>query len=89
MNLSDTGVNGHITCIEPHPIDLIKGLNNVKLITRPIQEVPLQYLRQLGVNDVVFIDSNHVVRSGSETNYIVIEILPILPKGVLGRVDGF
>jgi hypothetical protein len=38
---------------------------------------------QLQANDVVFIDSNHVVRSGSEVNYIVLEILPILAKGVL------
>ena len=86
INQRDTGVNGHITCIEPHPIDLIKSLDNVKLITRPIQEVPLEYFRQLGANDIVFIDSNHVVRSGSETNYIVLEILPILPKGVLVQI---
>jgi hypothetical protein len=34
-------------------------------------------------NDIVFIDSNHVVRSGSEVNFIVLELLPIIPKGVL------
>jgi len=86
MNRRDTGVNGHVTCIEPNAIDLIKSLDNVKLISRPIQEVPLEYFTQLGVNDVVFIDSNHVVRSGSEVNYIVLEILPILPKGVLVQI---
>ena len=86
MNRRDTGVNGHITCIEPSPIGLIKNLDNVKLITRPIQEVPLEYFRQLGVNDIVFIDSNHVVRSGSEVNYIILEILPIIPKGVLVQI---
>ena len=86
MNRRDTGVNGHITCIEPCPIHLIKSLDNVKLITRPIQEVPLECFKQLGANDIVFIDSNHVVRSGSEVNYIVLEILPILPKGVLVQI---
>jgi hypothetical protein len=45
--------------------------------------VPLEYFTQLQPNDIVFIDSNHVVRSGSEVNYIVLEILPIIPKGVL------
>jgi hypothetical protein len=87
MNQQDTGVKGHMTCIEPHPIDLIKNMektsDNVELIARPIQDVPLQYFKQLHENDIVFIDSNHVVRTGSEVNFIVLEILPIIPKGVL------
>jgi Methyltransferase domain len=87
MNRRETGLNGHITCIEPDPIDMIKHLDekleNFELIARPVQDVPLKYFTQLQANDVVFIDSNHVVRSGSEVNYIVLEILPILPKGVL------
>jgi hypothetical protein len=45
--------------------------------------VPLKYFTQLQAIDIVFIDSNHVVKSGSEVNYIVLEILPIIPKGVL------
>jgi hypothetical protein len=87
MNRKDTGVSGHILCIEAHPVDMIKHIakttDNVELIARPIQAVPLEYFRQLQPNDIVFIDSNHVVRSGSEVNFIVLEILPIIPKGVL------
>ena len=87
MNRRDTGANGRITCIEPCPIDLIKDIDdnsdNFELIARPIQEVPLEYFTQLQANDIVFVESNHVVRSGSELNYIVLEILPIIPKGVL------
>jgi hypothetical protein len=87
MNARDTGVNGHITCIEPDPTDMVRNINenaeNFELIARPIQDVPLEYFKQLNVNDIVFIDSNHAVRSGSELNYTVLEILPIIPKGVL------
>ena len=87
MNRKDTGVSGHILCIEPDPIDMIKHIaetaDNVELIARPIQAVPLEYFKQLQPNDIVFIDSNHVVRSGSEVNFIVLEILPVIPKGVL------
>jgi hypothetical protein len=86
MNRRDAGVNCHITCIEPYPIDLIKSLDHVELVPRPIQAVPLDYFRQLRANDVVFIDSSHVVKTGSEVNYIVLEILPILPKGVLVQI---
>jgi hypothetical protein len=87
MNRRDTRLNGHISCIEPDPVDMIKDLDekleNFELIARPIQDVPLKYFTQSQPNDIVFIDSNHVVRSGSEVNYIVLEILPILPTGVL------
>jgi hypothetical protein len=65
MNRRDTGINGHITCIEPDPVDMIKDLDQT-----------LEILGSVG-------RSNHVVRSGSEVNYIVLEILPILPNGVL------
>jgi hypothetical protein len=72
MNRRDTGVNGHITCIEYRTRsgrydikDLDEKLENFELIARPIQDAPLT---QLQANDVVFIDSNHVVRSGSEVN---------------------
>jgi Methyltransferase domain len=87
MNRKDTGVNGQILCLEPDPVDMIKHIaktaDNVELIAKPVQAVPLEYFRELRPNDIVFIDSNHVVRSGSEVNFIVLEILPILPKGVL------
>jgi hypothetical protein len=86
MNRRDTGVNGHIDLYRALSDRPDQELDNVELITRPIQEVPLEYFRQLGVNDIVFIDSNHIVRSGSEVNYIVLEILPILPKGVLVQI---
>ena len=82
----NTSVNGRITCIEPDPIDAIKNMEHVELIARPIQDVPLEHFTRLQANDIVFIDSSHVVKSGSEVNYIVLEILPILPKGVLVQI---
>jgi hypothetical protein len=90
MNQRETGVDGRITCIEPYPIDMVKEIaatsDTVELIARPIQEVPRDIFTQLRPNDVVSIDSCHVVRSGSEVNYIVLEILPIIPKGVLVQI---
>jgi hypothetical protein len=90
MNRRDAGINGHITCIEPAPIDMIKNLDDsskhFELVARPIQDVPLKYFTQLQANDIVSIDSNHVVKPGGEVNYIVLEILPLIPKGVLVQI---
>ena len=47
MNGEDTGVNGRVLCVEPGPVDLVKDIDkvtdNVELIARPIQAVPLSY----------------------------------------------
>jgi hypothetical protein len=90
MNRRETGVDGRITCVEPYPIDIVNEIastsDTVELIPRHIQEVPLEIFTQLRPNDVVSIDTNHVVRSGSEVNYVVLEVLPIIPKGVLVQI---
>lgn len=38
---------------------------------------------ELQVNDILFIDTTHVVRTGGEVNNLILEILPQLHKGVL------
>lgn len=74
-----------LTAIEPYPNDVLKagfpGL--ARLITKPAQEVPLAEFEKLGKNDILFIDSSHVLKIGSDVQYELLEILPRLAKGVL------
>lgn len=75
-----------VVSIEPDPVLMLQQFaqsDHFELIARPIQDVPLDLFTGLTANDVVFIDSNHTVKAGGEVNYIVQEILPILPTGVL------
>jgi hypothetical protein len=37
----------------------------------------------LGENDILFIDSTHVAKVGSDVNYLFFEVLPNLNPGVL------
>jgi predicted O-methyltransferase YrrM len=53
------------------------------LIERRVQEVPLDAFEALGANDVLFIDSSHVSKIGSDVNRIFFDILPSLAPGVL------
>ncbi len=86
-NFADTGISGRIMCIEPNPIPIVSHLatstEHIELILHPIQGVSLEIFERLCANDIVFIDSNHVVKAGGELNYIVLEILPRLPDGVI------
>lgn len=74
-----------ITCVEPYPRGFLRrGIPGVKrLIEKKVQEVPLSVFDELEAGDVLFVDSSHVAKTGSDVNYIYFEILPRLAKGVL------
>jgi hypothetical protein len=57
-----------------------------RLIPQMVQEVPLALFEELAENDILFIDSSHVVRTGSDVLYEYLEILPRLKKGVLVHI---
>lgn len=52
------------------------------VIAQPIQEVDTSMFRQLEKGDILFIDSTHVVKTGSDVNYLLFEMLPVLQSGV-------
>ena len=54
----------------------------LRLLTSPIQAVPVAVVADLGPGDVLFIDSTHVVKAGSDVNHIIFELLPSLAPGV-------
>ncbi|HSZ25342.1 MAG TPA: class I SAM-dependent methyltransferase [Cytophagaceae bacterium] len=53
------------------------------MIKKKIQEVDLSYFLYLSENDLLFIDSSHVSKTGSDLHYLLFEILPQLNKGVI------
>lgn len=81
----DSDYQCDLTAIEPYPNAVLKkgfpGLST--LIEKPVQSVSLSVFDALGKNDILFIDSSHVVRIGSDVVYEYLEILPRLNKGVL------
>ncbi len=56
------------------------------LIERRVQEVPLEVFATLRENDVLFIDSSHVSKIGSDVNRLFFEVLPVLAPGVLVHI---
>lgn len=53
----------------------------VTIIRAKLQDVPLTTFDTLGANDILFIDSTHVSKTGSDVNRILFEILPRLASG--------
>jgi len=54
----------------------------VTIIRAKLQDIPLTTFDALEANDILFIDSTHVSKTGSDVNRIVFDILPRLAPGV-------
>ncbi len=73
--------------IDPWPRPFIEqGVPGVDLVKHRVEELPLDHFTTLEAGDVLFIDSSHVVRAGSDVNYLFLEVLPYLAEGVLVHV---
>ncbi|HEY9217013.1 MAG TPA: class I SAM-dependent methyltransferase [Phenylobacterium sp.] len=75
------------TFIEPHP-RLLRELLGAELDRHvlkasPVQDCPLELFAQLQDGDLLFIDSTHVLKTGSDVWYELFRVLPALAPGVL------
>ena len=83
LNEKETSSKTQFVSIEPYPSDKLKAVKNITLIEQDVQAVPIDVLTDLGENDLIFIDSSHTVKPGSDVNYLILEILPRLEEGVI------
>lgn len=73
--------------VEPYP-ELLKSMlrpgdnARVTIHARPVQDVPLETFSALEAGDLLFIDSTHVVKAGSDVNRLFFDVLPSLQPGV-------
>jgi len=75
-----------ITCIEPYPREFLFSMLEIELRVEQVQDTPLAVFAQLEAGDVLFIDSSHVVKTGSDATWEYREILPRLAAGVVVHI---
>jgi predicted O-methyltransferase YrrM len=80
-----------VTCVEPYPARLLsvmrpKDKPRVTLIAKPVQDVPVDTFTALEPGDVLFIDSTHVAKAGSDVLWLFLRVLPRLAPGVVVHV---
>ena len=78
----------HLTFVEPNPDRLTRLLRpqderTTSLIASPVQHISRDLFDSLTANDILFIDSSHVSKLGSDVNYLMFSVLPRLRPGVL------
>jgi predicted O-methyltransferase YrrM len=77
-----------LTFIDPRPkrlLRLIKEGDNttITLYKKAVQDVPIEAFDVLGKGDILFIDSSHVSKPGSDINWLFFRVLPRLKPGVV------
>lgn len=79
------GFGGELISIEPHPAPFLKdGIQGLtELIEKPVQQVPIELFKTLQADDILFIDSSHVVAMDSDVLRECLCIVPQVAPGVL------
>jgi len=87
-NEEDRAYDCALTAIEPYPNKtLVKGFPGLtELVPMKVQSVPVSFFDKLVENDILFIDSSHVLKLGGDVLYEYLDILPRLKKGVLVHI---
>ncbi len=93
LDTNELFFDGAIACtfIEPYP-DVLRSLlkpgdrEAYELIQSPVQDVDIERFLALDAGDILFIDSTHVSKTGSDVNKLFLEVLPRLRPGVCVHV---
>ena len=78
------GCRMDFACVEPYPRPFLRNAlpGVTRLVEEKVQDVPLADFSRLRSGDVLFIDSSHVAKTGSDVNFLFFEVMPRLARGV-------
>jgi len=81
-NQEEDGYKFKFTAIEPYPKVYLRNLisEEFELIEDKVQNVNVEKFKN---TDVLFIDSSHVSKIGSDVNYEMLHILPVIKVGAI------
>ena len=86
--VDEFGLDTNLTFVDPFP-DRLKGLlwpndhQRATIIDTAVQETDLNLYESLEQGSILFIDSTHVLKTGSDVHFELFHILPVLQPGVL------
>ena len=78
-------VTTKLTCIEPYENRWLEE-NDIHVIREKVEEIDIKIFSDLNKNDILFIDSSHVIKPQGDIIKIFLEILPKLKPGVIVHI---
>jgi predicted O-methyltransferase YrrM len=83
---SEEGCPVAIRCIEPFPYEKLRSIPEIDIVQSVVQDVAIESFTQLNEDDILFIDSSHVLSIDGDIPFLFLEVLPRIRKGVLIHV---
>ena len=86
LNKVNSGNRSRHTAIEPFGNSWIEHVAEISLIRDKLERVDISMFRELSANDLLFIDSSHMIRPQGDVLREYLEIIPSLQPGVFVHV---
>ncbi len=88
---SDISSATEITFIDPYSTTILRVLDHkqtlkINYLRQEIQNINVEYFQELNTNDILFIDTSHVLKVGSDLSTIFFKIIPALKPGVIVHI---
>ncbi len=75
------------TAYDPYARDFVRrGVEPLTLRSQSAADVPVETFEALREGDLLFVDTTHTVKLGSEVNHVILDVLPRLARGVVVHV---
>ena len=82
--IKDGALDTHLHVIDPVPrADLDRSNNQLSWHAHKLEEIDPAFWESLASGDILFIDSSHILMPGTDLDYLLNVILPVLPKNML------
>ncbi len=75
-----------ITCIEPYPFEKLSSIPGIRVLPQKVEDVDPALFQELQENDVLFIDSSHILRVDGDVPFLYLEVLPAIRAGVVTHI---
>jgi predicted O-methyltransferase YrrM len=83
--IKDGRLETQLTAIDPAPrADIVRAAD--RIVRKSVVDLGLAPFQELSEADILFIDGSHYVFNGTDATFLMLEVLPLLPPGVLVHV---
>jgi hypothetical protein len=80
--IEDGGLATQFVAIDPAPRAALRGLR-VEWLPQTVPACGAAPFQLLAASDILFVDSSHILMPGTDVDFLLNEVLPTLPAGVL------
>lgn len=84
--INDGQLPTRLTCVDPQPRVAVHSFANEHIQSAVEYLPPSELTGRLAANDILFIDSSHVIRNGGDVPFLYLQVLPQLAPGVLVHI---